>query len=107
MSAPHRIALDGEVTIYRAAEIRELLLTELARHPEGLEINLASVSEIDSSGVQLLMAAKRAAQAAEQTLSLVHHSDAVVDVLELFNLAGFFGDPLLVPAASPAEGAHA
>lgn len=104
MSTPHRIALEGEVTIYRAAELRELLLTELTRHPEGLEIDLASVSEIDSSGVQLLMAAKRAAQAAEQTLSLLHHSEAVVDVLELFNLAGFFGDPLIVPAASPAGG---
>lgn len=104
MSQPARIALDGEITIYRAAEIRQTLLAALEDSAQGLDIDLAAVTEIDSAGVQLLMAAKRAAQAAGHPLSMSNHSAAVVDVLEVFNLAAFFGDPLLVAAASTHEG---
>lgn len=104
MSQATRIALDGELTIYRAAELRQTLLGVLEGQPDGLDIDLAAVTEIDSAGVQLLMAAKRAAQAAGHPLSLSNHSEAVVDVLELLNLAAFFGDPLIVSTAPLTEG---
>jgi anti-anti-sigma factor len=98
------MALDGELTIYRAAELRLALLAALSDSPEGLEIDLAAVTEIDSAGVQLLMAAKRATQELGQPLTLVRHSAAVAEVFETFDLAGFFGDPMVVTACDADSG---
>ena len=96
------LALDGELSIYRAAELRETLLQALAGLSTGalLELNLAGVSELDSAGVQLLMAAKKSAHATRHALHLVGHSPAVIEVFERLDLASHFGDPLLLPAAS-------
>ena len=95
-SAP--LALDGEMTIYRATELAETLKAALAAHPGGLDIDLSEVTEIDSAGVQLLMAAKRAAVAAGAVLTLHGHSAPVLDVFERLDLAAFFGDSLVVTA---------
>ena len=92
------LAIDGELTIYRAAELRITLQNALASKPE-LELDLAAVTEMDSAGVQLLMAAKKTARAAQCELRLVGHSPAVLEVFETLDLAAHFGDPLLVPAA--------
>ena len=100
MSAtPHTLAIDGELTIYRAAELCEALKAALATGPE-LEVNLAGVTEMDSAGVQLLMAAKKSALAAQRTLRLVGHSPSVLEVFEILDLAAHFGDPLVMPAAA-------
>jgi anti-sigma B factor antagonist len=98
MSAAKALALDGELTIYHAAELRQTLLAALADAPEGLAIDLAGVTEIDSAGVQLLMASKRAANASGRPLTLADHSAPVLEVFELLDLAAFFGDPLVVNA---------
>ncbi|MEH3086346.1 MAG: STAS domain-containing protein [Xylophilus ampelinus] len=107
MSAATSMALDGELTIYRAAEVRQALLAALSDSPDGLEVDLAAVTEIDSAGVQLLMAAKRSSQEVGQAFALVRHSAAVVDVFEMFDLAGFFGDPMVVAARGDAPGGDA
>lgn len=91
------IAIDGEMTIYRAAELKQSLLNAI----DGaslLEIDLHEVSEIDSAGIQLLMLAKSTGQAKDCEVRLVNHSAAVLEVFELLDLAAHFGDPLLVPA---------
>lgn len=95
--AASTLKLEGELTIYRAAELKDTLLAPLAE-ATSLEADLAGVTEIDSAGVQLLMLAKQTAQANGCELRLVGHSPAVVDVFELLDLAGHFGDPMLVPA---------
>lgn len=94
------LAIDGELTIYRAAELGEALQSALAAAGD-LEVNLAGVTEMDSAGVQLLMAAKKSARAAQRCLRLVGHSPAVLEVFEMLDLAAHFGDPLLIPAAAP------
>jgi anti-sigma B factor antagonist len=91
------LRLDGELTIYRAAELKTLLL-EALEGAIALELELSGVTEIDSAGVQLLMLAKRHAQSLGRELRLAGHSAAVVEVFELFDLAAFFGDALVVPA---------
>lgn len=95
----HTLRIEGELTIYRAAELKTELLAALAEHKR-LAIDLSQVSEFDTAGVQVLMLAKQAARAAEGELHLQAHSPAVLDVIQLLDLAAFFGDPLLVPAAS-------
>ena len=93
------LRLSGELTIYRAAELKPLLLQALDSAAQ-LEIDLSEVSEIDTSGVQLLMATKRRAQALGHELRLSAHSAPVVEVLELLDLAAFFGDPLITTTAA-------
>ncbi|HSI47483.1 MAG TPA: STAS domain-containing protein [Ideonella sp.] len=93
------LAIEGELTIYRAAELCEELKAAQASAAE-LEINLAGVTEMDSAGVQLLMAAKKSAQVTQRTLRLVGHSPAVLEVFEILDLAAHFGDPLVMPAAA-------
>ena len=98
MSGRVRLALEGELTIYGAAELQARLIAALADAPEGLDIDLAAVTELDSSGVQLLMATHRAARASDRTVTLCAPSDAVRDLLDLFDLASFFD---MATAASP------
>lgn len=103
--ALHRLRLEGELGIYAASELKTALMDALASAAE-LEIDLAGVSEIDSCGMQLLAAAKRAAQDGGKTLRLANHSPAVIELIELYDLAGWFGDPLVLQApASQGDGA--
>ena len=69
---------------------------------EALELDLSGVSEMDSAGLQLLLAAKKTMQQGDSPLHLVMHSHAVLDALELCQLAAFFGDPTLIPYADHA-----
>lgn len=94
---PGLLFIEGELTIYRAAELKDALLAAVNLSPV-LEVDLAGVTEIDSAGVQLLMLAKRSALQLERQLRLVAHSPAVLEVFELLDLAGWFGDPLLMAA---------
>lgn len=91
------LSIEGELNIYRAAELRDVLVDALKTESD-LEINLAGVTEMDSAGVQVLMAAKKTAQASGHNVSLVGHSPIVLEIFELLDLAAHFGDPLLVPA---------
>jgi anti-anti-sigma factor len=95
-----RIAIDGELNIYRAADLKTLLLAELQRSGT-LEVDLAGVTEIDSAGLQVLMLAKQAARAGQRELRLVGHSPAVLEVFQLLDLGAWFGDALpIAPHAS-------
>ena len=82
----------GEMTIFRAGELKQALLGE----PAPLEVDLSDVTEIDTAGVQLLMLAKKTARAEQRELRLMAHSPAVIEVFELLNLAAYFDDPLVL-----------
>lgn len=99
--AARRFAIDGEMTIYRAAELQGGLQAALTQGEGDFTIDLAAVNEMDSAGVQLLMAARKSAQAAGFALHVVGHSPAVVEVLDTLGLAALLGD-----AAAPADAAH-
>ena len=91
------LRVEGEMTIYRAAELKQTLLTALDK-PGTVEVDLSAVTELDTAGAQLLLLAKNTAHAKKRKLRLVAHSPAVLDVLDLLNLTSFFGDPLLIQA---------
>jgi anti-anti-sigma factor len=90
-----RIALDGEMTIYAAQALKDELLAPLAQC-ETAELDLSGVSEIDAAGLQLLILAKTEAQERGKTLVITGHSPAVLEVLDLCDLEGFFGDNVLI-----------
>lgn len=85
------VAIQGEMTIYTAMEQKNELIEYLKPDYE-LQIDLSAVSEIDCAGLQLLLWLKQEAP----RLKLIQHSRAVVEVLELLNLASYFGDPIVL-----------
>lgn len=91
----NRVVLQGDVTIYHAEEHKAQLLAALASSDE-IEVDLREVTALDSAGMQVLMAAKAEAQKRSKKMSLVDHSKPVIEVFELLNVSGFFGDPLLL-----------
>lgn len=90
-----RIAIDGELTIYRAADLKVTVL-EALRKSRVLEVDLSGVTELDTAGLQVLMLAKNTAAADKRELRLLNHSPAVVEIVEMLNLGAFFGDALLI-----------
>jgi len=86
------LQIDGDMTIYQAEELRQKLLGTLAGPATGVRVDLHNVSEIDSAGVQLLIATKHAATAVGKTLTLTACSNAVTEVLQLFGLVSFFDE---------------
>lgn len=92
-----RLIVDGDLTIYHAAEIKERLIDGVRAEPV-LELDLSHVGQIDSAGVQLLALAKRESRKQGHAFAIVGHSLAVREVIEFFNMVAFFGDPLVIPA---------
>ena len=89
------ITVDGDLTIYEANELKDGLVASLGAHRE-ITVDLARVAEADTAGIQVLVALKRAALRDGKRLVLANHSTAVVEVLDLYNLSGFFGDPVVL-----------
>lgn len=85
----------GELTIYRAEELKKELLDTIA-HGQEIEVDLQGVSEIDSAGLQLMIMAKREAVLQQKSLRFTGHSQTMLEVLDLFGLAGYFGDPVVI-----------
>jgi anti-sigma B factor antagonist len=90
-----RIFPEGEMTIYQAAELKGALLDGM-RDGNEIEINLSDVSEMDTAGFQLLVLAKREAARHNKTLRLVAHSAATLGIMDLYNMAAYFGDPVVI-----------
>lgn len=87
--------LSGELSIYHAAEMKIKLLETLG-HSAEMELHLGDVSEIDTAGLQLLLLLEQEALRLGKLLRLNDHSPAVVDIIQLFDLVGYFGDPVLI-----------
>jgi anti-sigma B factor antagonist len=90
-----RAVVDGSMTIYEAAIDKPVLLDAVAKASETV-IDLSSVREMDTAGLQLLILAKREALKAGKVLRLWGRSAVCLDVLERYNLASYFGDPVVV-----------
>lgn len=82
------LRIAGEMTIFRAAELKPLLLDT----PAPTAVDLSEVSEIDTAGLQLLLVARRDALAQQREFRLVAPSGAVVDLLALLEVTALFGD---------------
>ena len=102
MNTNNVLKIDGELTIFRAMELKPAFLAE----PPVTEIDLSGVTDLDSAGVQLLMLVKKTALAQGRDLHLVGHSPAVLEVFEMLNVAAYFGDHLVMDSRNPAGAAR-
>ncbi|MCP4433853.1 MAG: STAS domain-containing protein [Gammaproteobacteria bacterium] len=83
--------IEGDMTIYTAGEYRETLLTQ-CHSRGGLELDLEHVSEIDTAGLQLLIALKKHLDDTESGLQIKKYSEAVQKALVLTQLETAFND---------------
>lgn len=81
------LRIEGELTIYRAAELAPAMLDAAAR---GDAFDLSEVSEFDSAGLQLLMLARRQALQTHGAFALAACSGPVREVLQLLALTALF-----------------
>ena len=86
------LALTGEMTIYEAAALKSQMLASL-NASQGLEVDLSGVTELDTSGVQLMLLLKHEAEVANKSLKWVKHSQPVSQVLTLLNLVAPWAIP--------------
>lgn len=83
--SPLQVHLDGEMTIRRASELKPLLLPAL-EHPGGVCLQLREVTEIDATGVQLLLATQVALRALGRPFHLQNCSAPVAEALAVLGL---------------------
>ncbi|GBD97814.1 MAG TPA: anti-sigma factor antagonist [Nitrospirae bacterium] len=84
-----RLQIEGEMTISAATELKKSLLDNLANCSE-LEIDLSQVSEMDTTGFQLLFLVKREASLLNKVFRIISHSPKTLSVLKLYNMKDFF-----------------
>lgn len=97
-AATRPLAVEGELTIYRAAELKPQLLA-LPPGEGAVGVDLGQVTDIDTAGVQLLLLAHREARAVSRPWRLVAASAAVQEALTLLGLQA------LLPADAEGVGA--
>lgn len=83
------IALEGDIDLENAGEVRKTLLNSL-KHKKDLLIDLSAVSYIDSSGIASLVEGLQVARKQKNELSLVSVSVRALRVLELARLDRVF-----------------
>ena len=88
-----QLAIEGEMTIFRAGELKESILPAISLVSE-IEIDLSRVTEIDGAGLQLMMSAKLEAWKNNKALRFIGHTAVVTDAIDRCGLSTFFGDPI-------------
>jgi len=89
------IALEGELTIYEAEQLKDKFLNYAKKH-QSITVDLSKVTEIDTACFQILLAVKREFIAQKKEFILKSHSSAMLEVMQLFNMQNYFGDPLVL-----------
>lgn len=93
--------IEGDMTIRNAAALKKELMKHIEK-PCEREIDLSEVREMDTTGVQLLILAKREATRHNTPLRLIGHSPAVFEAIDTYNLAAYFGDPIWISGKAKA-----
>jgi anti-sigma B factor antagonist len=94
-----RLKIEGEMNIYRAHELKKLLLDSLS-HAGELEVDLSAVTELDTCGLQILMLAKKTAKEKNVGFRLVEKSSVIQEVFDLLEVGAFFGEQPNIPSTS-------
>lgn len=104
MSDVKPVVIEGEFTIFTAAEIRARLLDAM-NESDQIEVDLSGVSEMDTAGLQIILAARMDAANRHKQLSFIGSSRAVGDVMAIYGLAECFATQALPHAVPESVGA--
>ena len=83
-----RICIRGEMTIYDAVALKGALLAALADEPS-VRLDLADVTEIDTTGLQLLLLSEKACAARTASFQIENPSNAVSELFDLLGRPGW------------------
>ncbi|OZI66984.1 STAS domain-containing protein [Bordetella genomosp. 11] len=101
------LRLEGELTIYTAQDTRQRLLQALATEPgpDVVRLDLRAVTETDTAGIQLLLAARGHAMARGGELRFAGMAPNVEAAIRLLGLEDTFRDALDDPPPGIADDA--
>lgn len=85
-----RIALEGRIDLRCAERLGAELAQSIKDRPGLLDVTLGAVSFIDTAGIAVLVETARSARQAGVCLRLADPSPAVLGMLEVLRLDGFF-----------------
>ncbi|MBF0464064.1 MAG: STAS domain-containing protein [Nitrospirae bacterium] len=83
------LSLEGELSVVRANELKELFI-DYVKTAKDIELDLSSVSEIDTAGFQLLVALKKESDGMGRNFRILSVSPAVENLLDLYNVKDMF-----------------
>jgi anti-sigma B factor antagonist len=85
-----RISVRGEVDLYTSPDLRAAIMKSVPSAVAGVEVELAGVEYMDSSGVATLVEGFKSARKNSKTFVLLKPSPSVMKVLELARLDAVF-----------------
>ena len=83
------LSASDDMTIYSASQNHSDLVEHFANY-DNFEIDLSTVEEIDSSGIQLLLALKQSAERESKSVSLSAISETASEVMNVLNIKDQF-----------------
>jgi len=84
-----KLAIDEDMTIYAIDELKEAITKEINIY-ERFELNLEKVEEIDSAGIQLLLALRKELMQQEKELKLTSTSSVVSKLIDSYGINDHF-----------------
>lgn len=88
------VSLFGDIDFTNAPTVRETIRIAVAETPPtAVQIDLKAVTFLDSSGIAILVIARRLATAANARCTLANPTPAVYEHLRMTGLAELFGVP--------------
>ncbi len=90
-----RVRLGESLDIASAADARSRLL-QVSQSSDNLELDLSSLSDIDTAGIQILLALRRERTRKGVRTRMVHPSQAVLDAFTLIGLHHIFDEAVVV-----------
>jgi anti-anti-sigma factor len=87
------VAVSGEIDLVTAVRLDRELMMALEAEPEWLRLDLRDVAFMDTSGVAVLLKARRAALEADCRFTVKSASPAIERLLEITGLASLLAEP--------------
>jgi len=84
-----KLVIDEELTIYVIDTLKQGLSEEIDLYDK-FELNLANVEEVDSSGIQLLLALRQELMSKKKELKLTALSSVVAKLIDLYGISDRF-----------------
>ena len=85
------VAVEGEIDIYTAPRLRELLIDLVSKNDYQLIVNLEKVGFVDSTGLGVLVGGLKRVRAHDGSLDLVCTREQILKILEITGLTKVFG----------------
>jgi len=85
------IDVEGEIDIYTAPRLRELLIDLVSQGSYQLIVNLAKVGFLDSTGLGVLVGGLKRVRAHDGSLDLVCTRQRILEILRITGLTKVFG----------------